>query len=62
MPKHPEFILIPPPIDPGMHDKNSRPLKLFSQAKLDTLLSNIEHPAIKTLSFNRDILLKFYLI
>ena len=56
MPKHPEFIRIPPPIDPGIHDKNSNPLKLCSHAKFDTFLSKIEQPAITTLFFDSDIL------
>ena len=59
MPKHPEFILIPPPIVPGIHDKNSRPPSSFSHAKLETFLSKIEQPAIITLSLVNDILLKF---
>ena len=50
---------MPPPIDPGIHDKNSKPLKLFSHAKFDTFLSKIEQPAITTLFFVSDILLKF---
>ena len=33
--KHPEFILIPPPTDPGIHDKNSISPRLFSFAYSD---------------------------
>ena len=50
---------MPPPTDPGIHDKNSKPLKWFLQAKSETFLSKIEHPAITTLSLVKDILLKF---
>ena len=58
-PKHPEFILIPPPTEPGIHDKNSKPDKPFSQAKSETFLSKDEQPAINLLSSISDILLKF---
>ena len=48
-PKHPEFILIPPPTEPGIQDKNSKPDKPFSQAKSETFLSKDEQPAILSL-------------
>ena len=44
-----------------MQDKNSNPLKLFSAAKLDRLLSKTPLPEIITSSLNKDILLKFLL-
>ena len=59
LPKQPAFILIPPPIVPGIQDKNSNPLKLFCIAKLDNCLSKTELPAIIMSSFKRDKLLKF---
>ena len=40
-----------------MQDKNSNPLKLFSAAKLDRLLSKTPLPEIITSSLNKDILL-----
>ena len=59
--KQPEFILIPPPIVPGIHDKNSNPLKLFSIAKSDNDLSKTLLPAIIVFSFNNEVLEKFLL-
>ena len=60
-PKQPAFIFIPPPTVPGIHDKNSNPLKLFCIAKSDTFLSNTAAPAIKISSPSKDKLLKFLL-
>ena len=60
VPKHPEFIFIPPPTEPGIQDKNSNPPRLFSQAKSEHFfLSKIEQPAIIILFLVNDILLKF---
>ena len=59
LPKHPAFIFIPPPIVPGMHDKNSKPLKLFSDAKSDNDLSKTALPAIIISSSSNERLLKF---
>ena len=42
--------MMAPPIDPGMHDKNSKLLKLLSLAKLATLRSSVEAPTSKTFS------------
>ena len=56
--KQPAFILIPPPIVPGIHDKNSKPPKLFSIANSDNDLSVTALPAIIISSFNNEILLK----
>ena len=50
---------MPPPTDPGIHDKNSKPLKLLLHAKSDTNLSKREQPAITILSLLTEILLKF---
>ena len=44
---------------PGIHDRNSKPLKLFSKAKLDKLLSNTALPAIIISSPCNVILQKF---
>ena len=49
---------MPPPIDPGMHDKNSNPSISFSIANSDNFLSKHELPAIIVLSFSFDRLLK----
>ena len=57
-PKQPAFILIPPPIVPGIQDKNSKPLKLFFIAKSDKVLSKTPLPAIIISSLNKEILLK----
>ena len=46
LPKHPEFILIPPPTVPGMHERNSKPLRWFSHANSDNFLSDMMLPAI----------------
>ena len=61
LPKHPEFILIPPPIVPGIQDRNSNPPKLFSAANSDNDLSKTPLPAIMVFSFNSEILEKFLL-
>ena len=53
---------MPPPIVPGIHDKNSNPPKLFSAANSDNDLSKAPLPAIIVFSFNSEILEKFYLI
>ena len=52
---------MPPPTVPGIQDKNSNPLKLFSKAKFDKVLSKTALPAIIISSFNNEILLKFLL-
>ena len=36
---------MPPPIEPGIHDKNSNPVNEFSNAKSAILLSNVAAPA-----------------
>ena len=41
---HPLFIVIAPPIEPGIQDKNSRLLILLSRAKLATFLSSVAAP------------------
>ena len=51
---------MPPPIVPGIHDRNSKPLKLFLKAKLDKLLSSTPLPAIIISSLCNVILLKFF--
>ena len=58
--KQPAFILIPPPIVPGIQDKNSNPLRLFFTAKSDKDLSVTALPAIITSSPRSEILLKFF--
>ena len=58
--KQPAFILIPPPIVPGIQDKNSKPPKLFSIAKSDSDLSVTALPAIMISLFSKDILLKLF--
>ena len=57
-PKQPAFILIPPPIVPGIQDKNSKPLKLFFIAKSDKVLSKTPLPAIIMSSLSKETLLK----
>ena len=59
--KHPEFILNPPPIVPGMQDKNSKPPILFSDAYNDKFLSVAALPATIVLFGNSEILEKFFL-
>ena len=56
--KQPAFIFIPPPMVPGIHDKNSKPPKLFSIANVDSDLSVTALPAMIISSFNKEILLK----
>ena len=58
-PKQPAFIFIPPPIEPGIQDKNSNPLKLLFIAKSDKDLSKTPLPAIIISFSKREILLKF---
>ena len=58
-PKHPELILNPPPIVPGIHDKNSKPPMLFSIAKFDKFLSDTALPATIILFCNNEIFEKF---
>ena len=60
VPKQPEFILMPPPILPGIQDKNSKPPMLFSDANSATFLSIVALPAIIVLFFNTEILEKFF--
>ena len=60
-PKQPAFILIPPPMVPGIPDKNSNPLKLLFVAKSDKALSKTALPAIIIFSPSKEILLKFLL-
>ena len=50
--------MIPPPTVPGIHDKNSKPLRLLLIAKSDKILSETALPAIITSSPKRDMLLK----
>ena len=50
---------MPPPTLPGIQDKNSNPLMLFSFANSDNFLSITPLPAIIVFSFNKDILEKF---
>ena len=52
---------MPPPILPGMHDKNSNPLNSFFKANSDNVLSKTALPAIIISSPNKDVLLKFLL-
>ena len=40
----PLFIIIAPPIDPGIQDKYSNPLKEFSLAKSESFLSRVDAP------------------
>jgi hypothetical protein len=51
---------MPPPIVPGIHDKNSKPPKLLSIANSDSDLSLTELPAIIISSDNKEILLKLF--
>ena len=46
---------MPPPIVPGMQDKNSNPLKLFFKANSERDLSKAPLPAIMVFSFSNDI-------
>ena len=57
--KQPAFILIPPPIVPGIQDKNSNPAILFSAANVDKDLSRAALPAIIISSPSKEIFLKF---
>ena len=50
---------MPPPILPGIQDKNSNPLMLFSFANSDKFLSITPLPATIVVSSNKDILEKF---
>ena len=50
---------MPPPTEPGIHDRNSNPLKWFLRAKLDKLLSDTALPAIIISLPCNVILLKF---
>ncbi len=43
---------------PGIHDKNSKPLKLLDKAKFERALSNTALPAIITFFPSSEILLK----
>ena len=52
---------MPPPILPGIQDKNSNPLMLFSFANSDKFLSITPLPATIVFS-SKDILENFYLI
>ena len=52
------FILIPPPTDPGIQDKNSNPDIEFSVAKFDSFLSKTEDPAIIVFLSTKDNLPK----
>ena len=61
LPKQPAFILIPPPIVPGIQDKNSNPVKLLFIAKSVKDLSKAALPAIIISSPSNEILLKFLL-
>ena len=45
---------IPPPIVPGMQDKNSNPDNEFLSAKFETFLSNADAPEIILFSSNND--------
>ena len=45
---------MPPPIVPGIQDKNSKPDIEFLSANLETCLSKAEEPAIKVFSFSKD--------
>ena len=58
--KQPAFIFIPPPIVPGIQERNSKPPKLFSIANSDNDLSATALPAIIISSFSREILLKLF--
>jgi hypothetical protein len=60
VPKQPAFILRPPPTVPGIQDKNSNPLKLFSAAKSDNFLSKTAVPEMIMFEFNTDNRLKFF--
>ena len=59
-PKHPEFILNPPPTVPGIQDKNSKPPISFSIAKSDNFLSVVALPAIIDLFDNNEMFEKFF--
>ena len=58
--KQPEFILTPPPILPGIQDKNSKPPISFSHANSATFLSVVALPAIIVLFGNNEIFEKFF--
>ena len=51
---------MPPPTDPGMQDKNSKPEILFSIENSDRFLSNTLLPATNLFLSSVDILLKFF--
>ena len=53
--KHPEFILIPPPIEPGIHDINSNPEMLLSFANSETFFCEAAVPATIVLLFSKVI-------
>ena len=57
--KQPAFILIPPPTVPGIHERNSKPPRLFSIANSDNDLSITALPATMISSECKEILLKF---
>ena len=57
--KQPAFILKPPPIVPGIHDKNSRPPISLSRANSDNFLSLQALPATIIPFGNNEILEKF---
>ena len=42
-------------MDPGIHERNSRLLKLFSLAKLASLRSKVAAPAIKMSSLTNSV-------
>ena len=46
---------MPPPIVPGIQDKNSKPDIEFSNAKFERLLSRVEDPTIIIFLSNREI-------
>ena len=53
--KHPEFILIPPPMEPGIHDINSSPEIPLSLANSETFFCEAAVPAIIVLLSSRVI-------
>ena len=47
--------LIPPPMVPGMHERNSNPDNEFSNANLERFLSKVDDPAIILFLLSKEI-------
>ena len=66
LPKQPEFILMPPPIVPGIQYINSKPLILFSNANIDNLFWEHDDPdiilSLSNLEIEEKLLLNFIIV